>query len=170
VPAATPSPPAGLSPTTGYSTYELCAKACSGEVPSSLRRPLHLPTAGTGSACPVTGAGGPVTASGGGALAVTPFIGSAWRGARVSWTAAPSYSGPVLIRGRRLGGVGAVGFGEGHVPYDELQLLAAGMGAPAVSGGGRAWLSVTRVQSGGCYAYQVDGTSFSTVIVFRASG
>jgi hypothetical protein len=101
---------------------------------------------------------------------VTPFIGSAWRGARVTWTATPGYTGPVLIRGRRLGGSGAVGFGEGHVPYDELQLLAAGTGAPAMSGGGRAWLSVTRVRSPGCYAYQIDGTSFSSVIVIRATG
>lgn len=88
----------------------------------------------------------------------------------MTWTAAGSYTGPVLIRGRQLGGSGAVGFGEGHVPYDELQLRAAGTGAPRPPGGGRAWLSITRVRSPGCYAYQIDGTSFSSVIVFRAIG
>ena len=102
------------------------------------------------------------------ALAVTPFIGSAWRGGRVTWISARSYTGPVLIRGTELGGPSALGFGEGRVPYDELQLLASGMGAGRPSGGGREWLSFTRVRSPGCYAYQVDGTSFSTVIVFRA--
>ena len=35
-------------------------------------------------------------------------------------------------------------------------------------GGGRAWITYTRVRGGGCYAYQVDGTGFSEVIVFRA--
>jgi hypothetical protein len=106
---------------------------------------------------------------GSGQLALTPFIGSSWRGARVTWEATAAYRGPVLIRGRRVDGAGALGFGEGHVPYDELQLLASGMGPPAPPGGGRAWLSLTRVRSAGCYAYEVDGTSFSSVIVFRAS-
>jgi hypothetical protein len=99
---------------------------------------------------------------------LTPFIGSLWRAAQVTWSSAPSYTGPVLIRGAELGGTGAVGFGEGRVPYDELQLLAPGMGASRPPGGGREWLSFTRVRRPGCYAYQVDGTSFSTVIVFHA--
>jgi hypothetical protein len=98
-----------------------------------------------------------------------PFIGSSWKGARVVWSAASSYRGPVLIRGRQLGGSGAVGFGEGHTPYDELQLLASGTGAPPAPNGGRTWLSFTRVPGPGCYAYQVDGVSFSSVIVFRAT-
>ena len=84
------------------------------------------------------------------------FIGSAFRGARVNWNAS-GYSGPILIRGRQVGGSGAVGFGEGHVPYDELQLQGSGP-----------WQSITRVPSTGCYFYQVDGTSFSSTIVFRA--
>jgi hypothetical protein len=102
-------------------------------------------------------------------LTVAPFIGSSWLAGRVTWTAAGGYKGPVLIRGRELGGSGAVGFGEGRTPYDELQLLDTGHGAPAASGGGRAWLSYTRVRAPGCYAYQVDGTSFSSVIVFHAT-
>jgi hypothetical protein len=102
------------------------------------------------------------------ALALTPFVGSAWKGARVTWVAAKGYPGPVLVRGRQLAGPGAVGFGEGRTPYDELQLSAPGTGAPSVPGEGRAWLSFTRVRRSGCYAYQVDGTSFSTVIVFKA--
>jgi hypothetical protein len=80
-----------------------------------------------------------------------------------------TYTGPVLIRGEMLGG-GALGFGSGATPYDELQLLDAGKGAPHVAGGGRAWVTSTRIRSGGCYAYQVDGTGFSGVVVFRAVG
>ena len=57
---------------------------------------------------------------------------------------------------------GPVGFGEGHVPYDELQLNG--------SANARSWPSFTRVRGAGCYAYQVDGKSFSEVIAFRATG
>jgi hypothetical protein len=163
-PAGTPAAPDGLRQVTGYGSYELCAGTCSGAVPASLRRPLHLPHG-----CPASGGGGPVTPAGGTAdIHVTEFIGSSWRAARVEWVAGSSYSGPILIRGRRLDGSGAVGFGEGKVPDDELQLLQSGRQAPKPPGGGRAWLSFTRVRSTGCYAYQVDGTSFSRVIVFRA--
>jgi hypothetical protein len=102
-----------------------------------------------------------VTASGGGSTLVAhSFIGSPWSGARVTWTAASSYAGPILIRGRQLDGPSAVGFGEGHVPYDELQFPP---------GGTRQWPTFTRIRAPGCYAYQVDGTSFSTVIVFKAA-
>jgi hypothetical protein len=109
-----------------------------------------------------------VAPQGGADLRLTHFIGSAWNGARVTWIAQPSYKGPVLIRGARTDSGGAVGFGEGHVPLDELQLLASGQQAPPPPPGGRSWLSFTRVRAPGCYAYQVDGTSFSRVIAFRA--
>jgi hypothetical protein len=99
---------------------------------------------------------------------VTAFIGSPWKAARVEWVASGSYRGPVLIRGARTDGSGAIGFGEGHVPADELQLLQSGQQVPKPAGGGRAWLSFTRVRAPGCYAYQIDGTSFSRVITFRA--
>jgi hypothetical protein len=170
-PAGTPSAPAGLSQTTGYGTYELCQGTCSGAVPASLRRPLTLP-AGDGGPCPVTlSARGPVTPEQlGSGLGFSSFIGSSWLAARVTWTVDGTYTGPILIRGGQLGGGSAVGFGEGRTPYDELQLLGAGQQAPRVSNGGRAWLSFTRVQGAGCYAYQVDGTGFSEEIVFRAVG
>jgi hypothetical protein len=166
LPAGTPSAPAGLARTGGYDTYELCRGDCTGHIPASLRRPLHLPHS-TGSDCPVSATSTPVSISGGSRLAAQRFVGSRWLAAHVTWRAAVGYHGPILIRGRRMdGGGGAVGFGEGHTPYDELQLLNSGRGE-ATSGGGRAWLSLTRVQHPGCYAYQIDGTSFSHVIVFR---
>jgi hypothetical protein len=165
IPAGTPPAPDGLRQTTGYSTYELCASDCAGTVPSSLRRPLHLPSASSAGACPTSPGDGPVRQLGSATtLKLQQFDGSAWAGGLVTWTAG-SYSGPVLIRGRELGGPHAVGFGEGHVPYDELQLLGPAMGAPRGQ-----WPSFTRVRGPGCYAYQVDGLSFSEVIVFRAVG
>ena len=98
----------------------------------------------------------------------TVTSGSAWSSASVTWAVSGSYTGPLLIRGEMLGGGGAIGFGRATTPYDELQLLDAGQGAPRIQGGGRAWITVARVQSSGCYAYQVDGTNFSEVVVFRA--
>jgi hypothetical protein len=169
-PAGTAAAPAGLAKTTGYGTYELCASGCTGSVPAALRRPLHIPHGASGASCRALRGSGPVKPLGSAQLAVSPLLGSAWRGGRVTWSSAPSYTGPVLIRGRQVGGTGGVGFGEGRVPYDELQLLAQGMSAPRAPGGGREWLSFVRVRSPGCYAYQVDGTSFSTVVVFRAEG
>jgi hypothetical protein len=170
LPAGTPPAPAGLAQTGGYGTYELCHGRCTGAVPSALRRALHLPRA-HGSGCPVSAGQTPVSVSGGPGLTGQRFVGSRWLAARVTWRATVAYHGPLLIRGRRLGGTGAVGFGEGRRPYDELQLMNPGRGeATAASGGGRAWLSLTRVRRPGCYAYQVDGTDFSRVIVFRVRG
>jgi hypothetical protein len=163
-----PTAPAGLTPTAGYATYERCQGTCTGAVPASLRRPLDLPS-DDGGPCPITiNPHGPVSLrelpAGVGFHAVS---GSQWLEAQVTWTAVGGYVGPLLIRGEMLGG-GALGFGTGTVPYDELQLLDAGQGAPRVTGGGRAWIAATRIRSGGCYAYQVDGTGFREVVVFRA--
>lgn len=94
--------------------------------------------------------------------------GSQWGGQKVLWIAGASYRGPVLIRGRQLDGPHAVGFGRARVPVDEMQLQAAGATSPGEPEGWREWPSYTRLRAGGCYAYQVDATSFSTVIVFRA--
>jgi hypothetical protein len=173
--APTPTPatppasgPDGLRVTPGYASYDLCSSQCSGSVPASLRRPLKLPSVSGGS-CPVSSASGLVRPLGPSTLASAPFINDPWGGARVTWLASAAYQGPVLIRGRQLDGPHAVGFGEAHIPYDELQLLAPGMGAATPRGQGREWLTFTRVQGPGCYAYQVDGTSFSEVIVFKAT-
>jgi hypothetical protein len=163
-----PAAPAGLVPTAGYGTYERCQGTCIGSLPAALRRPLSLPT-DDGGPCPITvNASGPVSPhdlpAGVGFRSVS---GSQWSEAEVTWTAAGSYTGPLLIRGAMLGG-GPLGFGTDAVPYDELQLLNAGLRAPRVAGGGRAWVTDTRIRTGGCYAYQVDGTGFSEVVVFRA--
>jgi hypothetical protein len=154
-PAGTPPAPDGLRQTTGYTTYELCTADCSGAVPLSLRRSLHL----AGARCGATAISGPVSPTPAGALSVTSFIGSRWKAGRVTWTAPPSFAGPILIRGRLVSGTGAVGFGEGRVPYDELQIDAA-------AGKPHSWPSFTRVLGPGCYAYQVDTAASSAVIAF----
>lgn len=164
--APSPSPANGLRPSGSYAMYELCSGHCSGSVPAALERRLRLPGLGRGGSCPISKGSGPVEPTRSPNVKLTPFVGSAWQGAEVTWRSAPSYHGPVLIRGHQLGGAGVVGFGEGHVPYDQLQLLGPAQGTPR--GPSRTWPSFTRVKAPGCYAYQVDGTSFSYVIVFRA--
>jgi hypothetical protein len=165
-PTGTPPAPAGLARTTGYGTYELCAGTCGGAVSDSLRRPLHV--SGPGSGCPVSSGG--IVRPAPTDLRLQTFLGSSWLGAQLTWTAAASYQGPVLIRGRQAGGSGVVGFGEGHTPYDELQLLDSGQQAPPHPSGSRAWLTLTRVKGPGCYAFQVDTEGSSTVVYLRATG
>ena len=82
------------------------------------------------------------------------------------WVSLPSYRGPVLIRGRRLDGPDELRFGEGRIPDRELRLTRTE--ASTQSRKGRQWPSSTRLRAPGCYGWQVDGTTFSTVIVFRA--
>jgi len=179
--AATYPPPStqGLFPANGYSWLcEDAPKGC-GHVPKSLRRPLHLPKLAPGTRCPVSvrhpldgpyapglGAGPvyPVGFSETSTLDVAgpPGFKLPWRGQKVLWTVDPTYRGPELIRGHQLDGKWWVGFEV--LPMQELQLPPLRQGEDARW---RGFPSYTRVRGAGCYAYQVDGASFSRVLVFR---
>jgi hypothetical protein len=86
-----------------------------------------------------------------------------WGAGKVIWVVEPTYSGPLLVRGRKLDGTKRVFFqsGEptfiGRTPEPELRLRGQG-GHP----------SITRVSAPGCYGYQLDGPSFTKIIVFEA--
>lgn len=193
--ASAPAPMTSVPTPHGGQMYAaLCAGApgCpSGSVPTALRRPIHLPHIAAGAGCPVSAPGhrvtryfaasigrGPIYAvslAGFDHTAVLPFVmpspgglfsGSAWGGQVVKWLGAPSYHGPVLIRGRMLSGHDGLGFGLGDVPLAEMD-LPPGSGDPS-AGGWRAWPGYTRLRSPGCYGWQVDGTTFSEVIIFKA--
>jgi hypothetical protein len=97
----------------------------------------------------------------------------------VQWYIDPSYTGPVLVRGRQLDGSGVLTFEGGldQLHYqgtwrDAPQLPSLRlMGGPAYASGGSRWASFathTNIPGDGCYAYQVDGTSFSYTITFLA--
>ena len=89
--------------------------------------------------------------------------------AKVLWVASASYSGPVLIRGGRLGGAGAVKFGTGStLPTDEFRLTEPTAGSSGEEAGWREWPSYTFVPDLGCYTYQIDGAGFTEIIVFEA--
>jgi hypothetical protein len=71
----------------------------------------------------------------------------------------------VRIRGARIDAPGSIAFGEG--PDQEELIFPPG---PTVNGrdGWREAPGGTYVKAPGCYAWQVDGVGFSTIIVFRA--
>jgi hypothetical protein len=95
------------------------------------------------------------------------FAASAWRGQKVLWFVSPAYRGPVLVRGRRLDAPGLLRFDRGTTPSAGLRIAPAGS-AGYRRVGARDRASYTRLRAAGCYAYQVDGTTFSRVMVFEA--
>ena len=94
--------------------------------------------------------------------------GGPWGGEKVFWYVQPSYRGRVLIRGRRLNGPQSLGFNGGKLPAPELRIetydTVSWSGQPT---GSRGVPSGVRVLASGCYGVQIDGTSFSRVVVFR---
>jgi hypothetical protein len=66
----------------------------------------------------------------------------------------------VFVRGGRLDHPGRVRFDRGKVPALEMRIRKGN--------GPRDRPSYTRLRGPGCYAYQIDGATFSRVIVFGA--
>jgi hypothetical protein len=94
------------------------------------------------------------------------FAGSEWSGNKVHWFVAPSYRGPALIRGRQADGSHGVRFGQLPSPAKELRILP--LARRLWPRDERAQASEVRVRAPGCYAWQVDGTSLSRIVVFKA--
>jgi hypothetical protein len=157
---------------------------------TKLRRPLHLPRVSAEAKCPVSrvdrrvdwepinifgtsGIGrGPVypgLGGTGGRLTATPDTqyGGTWAGGKVFWYLKPSYRGRVLIRGRRLDNRQRLGFNGRARPNRELRIepgqTVFWQGQPP---GSRGVPSSVRVRTPGCYGVQIDGTTFSRVVVF----
>jgi hypothetical protein len=153
----------------------------------SLHRPLHLPKLAAGAACPLSHVDRSVPweqtnifgGQGIGRGPVYPGLpnaffmatrdeqyGGPWFGTKVFWYVSPSYRGRVLIRGRRLDGPERMGFNGAKVAGRELRIKPGDTvswdGQPA---GSRGVPSGVRVLAAGCYGIQIDGTSFSRVVV-----
>lgn len=180
----------GLALGISLSTIGLATASSADLVPwSKLRRPLHLPAVAPGAPCPVShvdprvpwaririGGGigsGPVYPVLGTMSAVLNTAkdtqyGSQWQGQKVLWYVAPSYRGRVLIRGRRLDGPGWLGLDGTRVPRNELRIepyeTVTWSGQPRYS---RGIPSSVRALSSGCYGVQVDGATFSNVLVVQ---
>jgi len=155
----------------------------------ALERPLHLPHLTSGARCPATALAPQITGAKygvGGAVGpgpVYPVLGrpslftvfrrdgwGTWAGQKVLWFVLPDYTGPVLIRGRRLDGPQLMRFDGGAHPASEIR-LAPGETVTWTGQvpGSRGRPSDVRVRVPGCYGVQIDGTSFSEVVVFPVS-
>ena len=100
---------------------------------------------------------------------------------KVAWGAAPTYNGPIRIRGGRLDGTGqllldapdnrwrgaSVKTVDGSELVPELDLLESHSTFPNVPPGWRIWPSGTYVATAGCYAWQVDVIGFTEVITVQ---
>jgi len=161
----------------------------SGSVPGSLKRPLHFPVLRRGGRCPATpgrpianpylagialgtGAVRPLIASAGdvrhGVADLDPANTPGWREFKTLWFSTPAYQGPFVIRATNLGASGPIRLGgSGALPATALPIVVPP--GPTLNGGGgwRTAPSGTWAKHPGCYAWQVDGLSFSDIIVIH---
>jgi hypothetical protein len=148
------------------------------------QRPVQLPTVGpSGSSCPAAAGkvvapafgaalgNGPVYPVGLGTEGTTSIGGNleegGWIYVKVLWISDLSrYNGPLLVRGGRIDSPGELRFGSGPNPSTELHLDPS-QGTNSAPGW-QDWPTYTRLRAPGCYAYQVDGLTFTQVIPFQA--
>jgi hypothetical protein len=103
---------------------------------------------------------------------VTPDVqyGGPWTGGKVFWYVRPNYRGRVLIRGRRLDGPQRLGFNGRQLPARELRIDRYDtVSWEGQAPGSRGIPSDVRVRMPGCYGVQIDGTTFSRVVVFTVA-
>lgn len=159
-----------------------------------LRRSVQLPVVGPGEPCPTTKSvatypdwigpvlgDGPIYPAFGGPEGVfaasNPVYEEAgwytavnWYAKKVLWVSDPTYNGIALVRGGRIDDIGGVRFTGGAdqtlLPALRLTLDAWVTGHNAEPGW-REWNSGSWFTGPGCYAYQVDGDSFTDVIVVQ---
>ena len=87
--------------------------------------------------------------------------------AKTPWVSAPSYSGPIVIRGRALGADSkALLFSVGDAPQETLEIRAPNAPSPSLWS---FWASSMFVPGAGCYGIQIDTLSRTEIVVFEAS-
>jgi hypothetical protein len=156
----------------------------SGSLPAKLIRPLDFPVA-TGARCPATAGqlvithdfgawslrNGPVGVAMDNAgdlrhgkvnLAHGP---SGWDNLKTHFFSIPAYQGPFLVRAQRLDRPGPIRLGGG--PSQTAPLVVPRGPTPNGTHGWREIPYLTFVKAPGCYGWQVDGLTFSEVIVAR---
>jgi hypothetical protein len=147
------------------------------------QRPLKLPRLASDATCPFE-AGHGIAANVGNVQGQGPVY-AFWSNAstlgvmqsnvlqQVAWYIDPSYTGPVLVRGRQLDGSGVLTFHGGldqasyHGDWAKApNLPALRLMADAHEPAWAPLLTWVNVPGEGCYGYQVDGSNFSYIIVF----
>ena len=147
----------------------------------ALRRPLTLDRLAPGTACPVSPAtsisstitdvqgDGPVYAADGGGIELREAARNrnGLYDIRILWVSTADYAGPVLVRGQRVDADGAMTFLSSGA---ELRLpRESDIGWAGKPIGWRGWPSRVLLPDPGCYAWQIDGESFTDVIWVLAS-
>jgi hypothetical protein len=96
-------------------------------------------------------------------LASTEF--PEWQALKTHFFTSPAYQGPFLVRAKRLDDPGPIALGA--TPAQAAPLVVPS--GPAANGmaGWREFPYSTFVKAPGCYAWQVDGRTFSEIIVVR---
>nr|BBH88832.1 hypothetical protein KTC_35830 [Thermosporothrix sp. COM3] len=139
------------------------------------QRPLHLPSLASGTSCPVTPSQrvdlrfGAAQGKGPLYMIIDPATGATGGQdehlLKTLVLVAPSYQGPILLRGQQLDGHHEVRFGQ--EPASSKLALASTIKGRDDSN----WLNYatyTRVRAPGCYGIQLDGASFHYQIIFKA--
>jgi hypothetical protein len=172
--------PAGPTPSTPLDQPVTVVTVPETAVPDALRRPLRLPDPGRDGACPATPVVGPlltvdhpVAAVAVGNGPVVPVLFRAGPGGLLDpsavayWDAPQPLGGAAVVRGHRLG-----------APQDRIRFLHDGQKPSLVhvldpaaaypDGRKGSWWRATRLQAGtGCYGLQIDGPTFSQVLVVQ---
>jgi hypothetical protein len=151
-----------------------------------LSRPLHIPTLSPGAACPISPIGSGIDfrsegvgpGIGPGPVFPAPFSADAtqplndyivpvgWHGGKHAFFTLAAYHGPALVRGRQLDGPGVVTFASNEIRG--APSLADPKPALRLPAGERSVVhTFFFLTPPGCYAYQIDGTTFSDVVVFE---
>jgi hypothetical protein len=96
-------------------------------------------------------------------------FGTGWSVDKTPFVRERTFTGPFVVRGGRIDGSGRLGFSGpgGRRPFEALQFAASRAGAEFAGLSG--WPTLVWIAAPGCYGVQVDGTSFSRVIVFRVT-
>jgi len=94
-------------------------------------------------------------------------VGSTGGALETLWFAMPSYQGPFVVRGERLDGSGTIAV-DGSASDPSALVVPPGPTANTEHGLRVAPVS-TWLTSPGCYGWQVDGLTFTYVIVFDAT-
>jgi hypothetical protein len=161
-----------------------CIHIPTGPLPAALKHPLHFPALRAGQRCP-TSRGTPFSTSdfagmargtgpvrvlvGGTRRGIADLSNSSappWLALKTLWFSLPAYQGPFVIRAKRLGRPGPVALGEG--PLVGPLVVPPGPTLNSYSSGYRTVPGGLWAKTPGCYAWQVDGLTFSEIIVVRA--
>jgi len=171
-------PPARPSPSTAPAAVVSVVTLPPTVIPDGLRRPLRLPSLGPGRSCPATAVAGPrmtpahpVAAVTVGTGPVVPVLFRADLDGRLDpsavayWDAPTPLGGPAIVRGHRLGAPrDRIRFMNDRQELSPVHVLDPAAAHPAGRQG--RWWRATRLRAGaGCYGLQIDGPSFSEVLV-----